>query len=636
MKGDLLPNGSIADSVGPSVSAGSPWHLRCLDLLTWATLAVLATRTAVALWRVSLVSDRLPQWDMAKYGVAGVRLARAVSDLDPVSFVTTIHRMSLIPPVFPLLEMPALLLLGFSFIVPRGIVGALFLIAVGAMLWTGRQLDREHGPLVGAFAALLLCTSPFAHLFGTLIMLEIPGSAILIFAIGWYARSVRTGRPRDLRIACALATALFFCKYNYGLMWLLPVFAHEAWLRSGSVAAAVDRARSTLGSVFLRRPWHLFTALCLATVAAVWLSGPWQISVAGHTVSAGSAGNLVYGLYILALLRLVARPRRNAEAVRSWWRRRDPRSRTMALWVALPIALWMLAPSHTKDFFRLVENRSSGLTLLSADSLLFHPRSFMDSYSVDPILGLSVLLVALILVVGMGRLPAHLRPVPLALAAGLAAALGHPFKLPRFFFTVAPLVWLSAGLAVAIAVDRLLRAAPRAAVATVSRSIALIVIAAGAATATVDSERLRQGFDARTVPRSTRPVVDAIADQADEPHGSVLLGHWNQLSPGLVEWLSYQRRPGIDRVQVPRRLRGGGRSGDIAGRLAADRTTERVLVLDAAAGTWAHDAGFGRETAWLDATRVALAVDPRYELESERRFPASGYELKVYTVSRSD
>jgi hypothetical protein len=147
---------------------------------------------------------------------------------------------------------------------------------------------------------------------------------------------------------------------------------------------------------------------------------------------------------------------------------------------------------------------------------------------------------------------------------------------------------------------------------------------------------LQRWFDVRTVPQSTRPVVDTISDHIDVPHGSVLLGHWNQLSPGLVEWRYYQRRPVIDRAQVPRRLRGGARDGDIAGRLAADTATRWVLVLDAAAGTWAHDAGFGRETAWLDATRAALAEDQHYELEYERQFPDSGYELRVYRASRID
>jgi hypothetical protein len=60
--------------------------------------------------RLSWASPRLPQWDMAKYGVDGLRLARAAWDGAPLRFLVTIHEMDVWPPLIPLLELPAFLL----------------------------------------------------------------------------------------------------------------------------------------------------------------------------------------------------------------------------------------------------------------------------------------------------------------------------------------------------------------------------------------------------------------------------------------------------------------------------------------------------------------------------------------------
>jgi hypothetical protein len=271
----------------------------------------------------------------------------------------------------------------------------------------------------------------------------------------------------------------------------------------------------------------------------------------------------------------------------------------------------------------------------------------VELYSAAPWVGWAVLGVALVPLLRLGRLAPARRAVGLALVAGVVAVMLHPYKLPRFLFTVAPLVWLAAASALAEAVDQVARRLPR----RWSWGPAAVVVAGalGLALATgVDGARLDAGFAERTVGPAVRPLLDAVADSAAaEARGSVVAGTWNQLSPGLVEWHLRQRHPGVEAAWVPRRaedlVRTRGTAPEAAGAALLDRVTEDaglLFVVDAlappdAATTPEWRAAFAEETAWLDALRAAVGADPRLVLETDVAYPAAGYRLRVFRVRRA-
>ncbi|MFV2073629.1 MAG: ArnT family glycosyltransferase [Thermoanaerobaculales bacterium] len=603
-------------------------HHRLALAMIGILLAALAVRVAIPVVTLAAHSPRLPQWDMAKNGVSGLRLARATTDYDLLGWLRQVNSLDVWPPLFPLTEAPVFLVFGSGYAVARSLIAALLVVAIGAAFWAGLEGHRYSGLLAGAFAATLLATSPMVHLFGTLVMLELPGTVLLLLAVGWYLRSLRAPRSRTFTVACVFATALFFCKYNYGLMWLLPMAPNELWRNLASQGLA-PRKLLLRASEILRTPWALFLALGLLTAGLIQVAGPWRFDLAGRAVRISSAGNLVYALYAFTLLRWLLKPRHSFEVARSFLRRVAPRSRTMLLVIVLPIAAWMLVPAHTVNFVRFMENRSDGPPLVSLEAIGFYPRVLTTEYSAVAAIGAAVLLLGLLSLRHLRRPDDGRRILALALLCSIIALLAHPFKLPRFAFTAAPLLWLSASReaasGVAWATQRLGSAGRRA--ATVCLAVGAL---AGAGLVGFDVPRLERGHLQRTVPSSTRKVLDEIAGQAEQAQSSVLLGSWNLLSPWLVEWHILHETTGSVIARVPRHLVGRERRGDVLGRLAANSDTELVMVLDAIPGSAPIRSGYGEETAWLDVVRQDIIGDPRFILVAHDEFPDSGYRLTIY------
>ncbi len=260
-------------------------------LLVGLLLTFAAVRVVAALWGLTAGDDRLPQWDPAKYGGAGVRLADAVRDGEVGEFLRQVNRLSLWPPLYPVVvELPVFLVAGGEYRVADEVAGGCVLLAAlaawacgwavaeplrngggapaGGIAWGRRALGGGPGvapacaplragsgrteegqprarveppgeavrrrdvtpggreiaaELAGGVTAALMLVSPAVHLFGTISMLEVPGALLTLVALWAYSRSLETGRAGNWRGACAAATGLFFLKYNYGLLWLVPL-----------------------------------------------------------------------------------------------------------------------------------------------------------------------------------------------------------------------------------------------------------------------------------------------------------------------------------------------------------------------------------------------------------------------------
>jgi hypothetical protein len=590
-------------------------------------LAVAALRVATPVVALAVGSLRLPQWDMAKYGVSGLRLARALQDLDPIAFLRHLNGLDVWPPVFPLLEVPAFLLAGPGYASARALVALLFVAAIAAAFWCGLQSDLA----VGALTAALVATSPMAQVFATVVMLEIPGTLLLLLTVGWYLRSLATGCARDFTLACVAATALFFCKYNFGLIWILPMAANELLRAHGTAELKPSAMLERLGSA-VRRPWPAFLAVGLLVAAAIEITGPFRFSIGSRAVSVSSAGPLLYALYALTLIRWSMRPRRSLRAGRRWLGRLGPRARTMVLTIVLPIALWMVVPSHAVNFVGFVVNRTVGPPVLSIEGLLFYPRVFVSDFSPSPAIGVAVLLFAAASLRRLRSADEVGRVLALALLFSSIAVVAHPFKHPRFFFMTATLLWLAGSREALQLVARTVgRFGPqtRRSVAAAIAGASLVAVSLVA----VDIDRLQRGHHRRTVHASTADVLDAITDEAAEVRSSVLLGTWNHLSPWLVEWSFLQRGGSMEPTQMPRCPTGRAQRGNVLGGLGAD-PPELVMLLSAAPDS-APRAGFRAETGWLDPVRRQLVHDPRFDLVSRRDFAVARYRLESFKPALS-
>ena len=552
-----------------------------LAQLAGLSILLLALLTGAQLWRLCRASATAPLWDEAAHGWAGVQVASALRHFDLIGFLRAINIQVVWPFVHSLMLAPADLVMGDGIAAMEALSVALYVATAVLMTTAGALLHPSRGAWVGLLAAALLLLSPQFGVFGTLGMLEMPGAFLLVLAFILHGRAAAEPLRRGRLAAAGWATtALFLCKYNYGLMWVTPLAIWEwSQLDVGARARAIAAARARLTPSWWLRPAPLGFALGGIAIALILVSGGGEASLFGRRVTFHSPGNLAYALW-LGLLLWFFLPRFGKPSRAVWlWKRSPERVRMLLLTVALPLAIWFTipVPNRVRELFGFVSNRDSGVPLWRPEALLFYPKAFVHDYSAAAWVGWIALALAFPFF-GDRRSPARL--AWLAFLVGLGATVLHRYRDSRFLFTVCPMLWLCAartgGTGVAAAVDRL----PRRWLQNLAWSLAAVAILSaawfeGPSTASLMARRrpLRS-------PASMVSVADAVLE-ALAPHplapdavlassegrsaagggaGVLLLGYSNVLSPALLAWRAHLARPEIPASALPGRLPAGASS----------------------------------------------------------------------------
>jgi hypothetical protein len=630
---------NVFQTPGPDPGSGTP-AARWRAFVVWLTLAAvlwLAVGAGAELSRICTAGRGLPQWDNATHGLAGVDLAHAIRSGDVPGFLAGINRQALWPPVHSLLLFPWFLALGDDYATANRLSSILFPATILVLYLAGLKLHPRRGAWVGAAAAVLALLSPLYRLFGTLCMLEMPGAFLLSLAVCCHVWAGDPRAPRAMLAAAgASSAALFLCKYNYGLLWLAPLAAHE-WLALPLPrrAACVAHARTWLGSRRWLRPFPLFMLVYLLVLAAILVTGGGVIEVMGVRVSIRSPGNPAYLFYVLALGSALLHVRRTG-GWRAAWQRIDPRERILATTLVLPLALYLLIPypNRIKELFGFITNRDSGPSLWSLDGLLFYPRAFAGEYCLSPGLGWVVLALALL---PPRRCTAKdpRRLAYLALWVGLLATAAHHYRQPRFLFTTAALVWLNAArTAVALldaALARWRMTVPREAVWACG--IAALLVWAGreapSAATTLTQHR------AWNSPAMIEPVLECVLDQVERTGPrTVLLGYSNRLSPALLAWQRRLTHPAIPDDRLPGKLEwlpaDAGESAILERIAALRRSGAPVIAALADDSLEAQGAEYLAETRTDRLIVARLRTDPGIQTEFETQVPGSGFKVSLF------
>ena len=625
------------DAPASGDAARRAWHPAVAIAL--AGIAALAVAATVQLWRIAGADRGLPLWDPAEHGVAGVALAEALKRGDFPGFLLGINRQVLWPFAHSLLLFPWALVFGSGYAAAAQLSAVLYAGAVLALFGAGLGLHPARGAWVGATAAALMLLSPIARVFGSLCMLEMPGALFLALALWLQVRACREPASRGLLIAAgASGAALFFCKYNYGLLWLLPVAFHE-WLATPAAARAALRARAAAW-LFGRRwlaPFPVFMALYALAIAGIVVTGGGEFTIAGRHVSVRSPGNPLYGFYVLALVRAAISVRR-AGGVRAVAARLSERHRILVATVALPIAAWFLIPSPSRfgTFFGFVVNRETAEPLFSLGRWLDYPRAFAHDYSPAPWVGWIVLALAL---VPPRRSPTRRDPrtlVYLAMWVGLLATAVHHYHQPRFLFTVAPLLWLCAALNAVSWLDRALAAVPRPAReaawgAALMAPLAWPLLGPPAVEATA-AARARLSS-----PPALAPVLERLLDlSAGSERPPMLLGYANVLSPALLRWQGLLTHPALPERRLPGyapTVSPDAGAEAMAARIEAMRASGRPVLAALATRRFPDDAEYRAETRADSITAALLAGDPYAVAESDSVFEAAGFRVGAWRLA---
>ena len=577
-------------------------------------------------WRLA-AEPRLPQWDMAKYSVSGLRLAGAIASFAPGELLRQLNGLSVWPPLFPLLEAPFFLVFGKSEVVATRLVLILWAATLLLLPWALRPLTPRQSPVAGWLAAATLAAGTLYPTFANLVMLEVPGLFLAVLALGFSLRACRF-EPGAWRATYLCCTLLFFCKYNYFLLFAGPLLLFRARL---GAAQWRDLLRA-VARPLLRLPWRspLFAAAAAGLLAllAIPVLGPFEFSLFGHQVQLGSIGNPVFFLLWLGVIFALwgAERRRRLERALAAI---DAEHQGLLRYLAAPILVWMLLPPHLKDFFAFVDNRSSQLPFFSAENLLFYPRVFFELVAPSPLLGWAILLLA---VAGLGRLrgTSPFAFLVLWLLTGALALQLHPYKQDRFLFQGAFVV---VALAAGVAADWLERLPPRFPALPPAAGLAGLLALAAAAAWGADPAVLRREVAARSVPAEVTAALDAVLDAASPaagPDRPLLLGTWNLFSPWLLEERAWQRAAGWQLGPLPREPRELVRRQDGAALAArvqqAPSGLDRVLLLE----QLVENPAYAAENAWLSPLRDQLRATAGWCRESVRDFPAAAYRLTAW------
>jgi hypothetical protein len=602
-------------------------------------VGALAIAAGINLSVIPVTGRGLPMWDPAEHGLAGVELAEALRRGDVLGFVLGINRQVMWPFMHSLLLAPWVLAFGNDYAVTARLSSVLFAATVVGLFLTGLRLHPTRGAWVGAAAAALALTAPLPRFFGTVAMLEMPGACLLAITACLHLRACREPAPRGILVAAgASTTALFLCKYNYGLMWVIPLVLHE-WLAlpASDRSAAIARVRAYVGSWVWLRPFPVFMLLFLLVIAAIHLTGGGVLQSFGARISMRSPGNALYAFFVISLGWGLARVP-SAGGFTAVWRRLSERHRILAATVALPLVIWFLIPipNRVRTLVGFVVNRDSGQPLWSLETLLYYPRVFVTDYSPDPIVGWIVLALAMLAPIrrAQGRDPVRL--LQIALWVGLIATALHPYRQPRFLFTVAPLIWLlGATRAVALVNSALASVRAPTWVLEPAWGIALVATLWAAVFGAPSFDATLAAHRAFNAPEAIGGVLDRVFDQARRAESRPwLLGTWNGMSPALVRWHALLTAADLPRERLPEPatwLASGSPESTLVGRIEELRRAGRPVIAAVSDLPFAGATEEYRQETWADRETFArLSTDPRVRKEAEVTLPESGFRIATF------
>ncbi|TMQ49795.1 MAG: hypothetical protein E6K73_09250 [Candidatus Eisenbacteria bacterium] len=645
----------------------SPLIPRWLDRAARAAslaLCAIAALEAFALWRLAASSPGFPIWDPAGHGLIGLDLAQAIRHADPLKFLSIINRQVAWPFVHGLMLAPMFLVLGNRYATADELSAVLYGLTVIAIVVAGWRLDPVRGAWIGGLAAALALASPAFAQFGTLCMLEMPGAFLLVLSLLAYAHAAADpARPGRLAAAGWCTTALFFCKYNYGLMWIAPLLLHEWLALPGAARAAwIDRALGAARAAWLK-PFPFVMIVYAGLLAWIAVTGGGAFQLFGQRVSVRSPGNPAYGFYLLWVVWGLLALRRRRGRLRGWWESLPARARVWGLSVALPIGLWLLIPypNRVRELIGLFWNRSTAESPWSLQSLLFYPRAFANDYSPAPPVGWLVLALAFVPPlkgprgVGPGAIatlaaeqessrdPQRLLylaflidflAIALTYAGSRADVFGlHRYPGSRFLFTTAPLIWLRAGTTAVHLLDLLPAGAGR--IAAPARALGLAGLLAWTVLGRPPIDRIRAGHEAYQSPPGLAAVIDRVLEQADRPGDrAVLLGYSYPLSPALLAWQAELTGPRFDRRRIPERLpwlAPGAGADEIEGRVQS-LSGRRVIAALATPGSPIATASYENEVRPDRAIVARLDEAPGVMKETDLSIPEAGFRVEVFRL----
>ncbi len=543
-------------------------------LITVATVASAHVMHVVSHHTIDAVRAQhlLPRWDLATHLVQGW--------LDYHLLLTgQIHRLlwdlwlqGYWPPGLSIWQVPFYLVLGGD--MTSGLwssAAAFVLVGVTGVVVLWRQW-RDGGFLPASLFLALLLSSPFLLAYAIVTMTEMLGALAQLVVLLCYQRYREDASVRAARLFALSLTTLFFVKYNYFVLLVVPLLLHEwlertsGWSGARRVSSLWRYTRRTLSS-----PSGAFVGLYLVALVIVLGTGGFEIRLLGQRISMRSIGNTGHVVLYILLARLWYLHRRG----RIDWARltaADPRVRPLVVWFAVPVTTWLASPypNHIRDVANLVINRPLGEPTVGT-GVSTYLDALGGAYFYSEWTLAFVVAVFVAAAVRYRRQPPLMQLLIVAVPLQFAAIALHQTRFPRFLLLTVVLLCLAAASEIGrwVAGARLGR--------LVAGLLAPFVVASGviAARGLVTEQRFRAlAFEHYVFSEPLRPALESIRGDLSAGDRLLVVGHTDQLSPALFRW-ELGPPSGVPRFPFPI----GG-----TGRLDPALATKVLLVLPLGSG----------------------------------------------------
>jgi hypothetical protein len=380
----------------------------------------------------------------------GISLAVDFRTLDLSHLLKDLHGARIWGPLHPLLAGIVLALGGLNeklAVLPS--LACWVGTAVFAFLCARRAVARD-GNLAGFTAALFVFASPAFRAFAIDIMLESLGACLSLGALYFFLLVQQTRAPRAAAGLGLMLTLLFFDKYNYWLLVLLPLIAANLLPRLPELTGQLRPRAMAFPLRFwltaqLRHPLTWVLAV-LGSVLALPLVVGDVMHVAGREISLRSSQNVVSVMVWVIFLRLWPWWRSKG---RTWTAQLGVPGTQLVYWHVWPVLLWFLWPqrlSHCLAY--LTRNHGAGEDTRHGllGGLPYYWSCLSDHYHAAAWLPWLVLGLAVVALVTIRRLRPGAGVLFWVLLVGGGMTLTHPTLRSRFLHSWLAVLWVTAGV----------------------------------------------------------------------------------------------------------------------------------------------------------------------------------------------
>ncbi len=516
-----------------------------LESLSFISLVILIIVFIIKLNSSNHLLSMLPTWDEATHGVDGVLLTDAIIKINPLQFFKELYYMSYWPPGFPVIQIPAYALFGFDYEVGRWNMRVLAILCLITVFWASRHFNQLSGSLIGLMTIAVIASSgEFLH-YSNLIMLEVPSTLFLLLSLGFFMKYLNHSSDRSaLKLSFAATTLLFFCKYNYWILWIAALFLFHFSTNRKDSRTILKAAQAYIKSQKWLRGFPLFVTLYLFVTFLALLTGGWEFQAFGQTINLKFNGNALYALALLVLLKTVIFSRQDIKKLSHWFLKLPEIYKLFILYVCLPVLIWFLNPLNFRTFVSFIINESTTQNQALSEKLLFYPRTFMGHYSPDEGLAIVLLGLAFLSLLYLRNFSKSQKLFYLVMGLGIFACVSHPNHDQRYIFPYAIMLVMAAGQGLVGFLSNYKRWLHP--VLGLALAIAMLVFPFK----TPYEKRLEQALS----PMKTEIIADEVCQISQQARNNVVINYHYEFSPSLVKWHCRLDKHKVNIKQIPTTL----------------------------------------------------------------------------------